>query len=160
MEAGREHVQQHAADELGRGQRHGLPAGGAVAAVVGVAEAHGAIVEAAQALVADGDPVGVAAEVVEDLFGTGEGPLRVDDPFGLAGWAEVLGEAPGFAEGLQSTGEAELSGLEGVEQRREEHPAEVAREDPDREEEPGAAGDPAAAVVGEPPTGMTQCRCG
>ena len=56
--------------------------------------------QGAQALVGDGDPVGVAAEVVENLFGTGEGSLRIDDPFGLAGRAEVLGEAPGVGEGL------------------------------------------------------------
>ena len=61
--------------------------------------AHGAGVEAAQALVADGDPVGVAAEVVEDLLGSGEGPLRVDHPFGLEGRAEVLGEPPGSLRG-------------------------------------------------------------
>ena len=125
-EAGREHVEEHAADELDRRQRRGLVAGGAIAAVVGVAKAHGVVVEAAQALVADGDPVGVATEVVEDLFGAGEWPLRVDDPFGLAGWAKVLGEAPGIGEGLQPAGEAELSGLVGVCQRREENPAEVA----------------------------------
>ena len=35
VKAGQEHVQQHAADELGRRRRHGLVAGGAVAAVVG-----------------------------------------------------------------------------------------------------------------------------
>ena len=75
---------------------------------------------------ADGDPVGVAAEVVEDLFGTGERPLGVNDPFGLAGGAQVLGEAPGFTEGLQPAGEAELPGLEGVVERREQDPAEVA----------------------------------
>ena len=126
VEAGREHVQQHAADELGGRQRHGFPAGGSLAAVVGVAKTHGAVVEAAQALVADGDPVGVAAEVVEDLFGTGEWPLGVDDPFGLAGGAQVLGEAPGIGEGLQPAGEAEPAGLEGVFQRREQDPAEVA----------------------------------
>ena len=100
VEAGREHVEQHAPDELGRRQRHGLLAGRASPAVVGVPEAHGVVVEAAQALVADGDPVGVAAEVVEDLFGAGEGSLRVDHPFGLAGRPEVLGEAPRVAEGL------------------------------------------------------------
>ena len=82
--------------------------------------------QGAQALVGDGDPVGVAAEVVKDLFGTGEGSLRIDDPFGLAGRAEVLSEAPWVAEGLQPAGEAQLSGLEGVLQRREEDPAEVA----------------------------------
>ena len=100
VEAGREHVEQHAADELGRRQRHGLLARRASPAVVGVAEAHGVVVEAAQALVADGDPVGVAAEVVEDLFGAGEGSLRIDHPFGLAGRPKVLGEAPGVGEGL------------------------------------------------------------
>ena len=126
MEAGREHVEEHAADELGRRQRHGPLAGRAGPAVVGVAEAHGAAFEAADALVADGDAVRVAAEVVEDLFRAGEGSLRVDHPFGLAGRAEVVGEAPRVAEGLQPAGEAQLSGLEGVPQRLEEDTAEVA----------------------------------
>ena len=152
VEAWREHVQQNAPDELGRVHRHGLLAGRAGAAVVGVAEAHGAAVAAAQALVADGDPVRVAAEVVEDLFGAGEGSLRIDDPLGLAGRAEVLGEARWVAERLQPAGEVELSGLECVLQRREEHPPEVAGQDPNRQEEPGAAGNPGAPVVGEPPT--------
>ena len=105
-------------------------------------------------------PVGVAAEVIEDLFGTGEWSLGENDPFGLAGWAKVLGEAPGFTEGLQPAGEVQLPGLEGVVQRREEHPTEVAGQDPDRQEEPGAASNPGAAVGREPPPGMTQCRCG
>ena len=52
VEAGREHVEQHAPDELGRGQRHGLLAGRPSPAVVGVAEAHGVVVEAAQTLAA------------------------------------------------------------------------------------------------------------
>ena len=126
VKAGRQHVEQHAAYELGRRQRHGLVARRAVAAVVGVAKAHRAVVEAAQTLVADGDPVGVATEVVEDLLGAGEGPLGVDDPFGLAGRAQVVGEAAGVGEGLQPAGEVQLSGLEGVFQRREQDAAEVA----------------------------------
>ena len=82
--------------------------------------------EAAQTLVADSDAVGITAEVVEDLFGAGEGSLRIDHPFGLAGRAEVLGEAAGVGERLQRAGEAQASGLEGVLQRREEDPPEVA----------------------------------
>ena len=82
--------------------------------------------DAAQALVADGDPVGVAAEVVEDLFGTGEGRLGVDHPLGLAGGSEMLGEAPRVGEGLQPAGETQAAGVEGVLQRREEDAAEVA----------------------------------
>ena len=46
----------------------------------------------------------------------------------------------------------QLSGLEGVLQRREKNPTEVAREHPDRQEESGSAGNPAAAVAREPPT--------
>ena len=86
------------------------------------------------------------------LFGAGEGSLRIDDPLGLAGPAEVLGVARWVAERLQPAGEVQLPGLEGVLQRREEHPPEVAGQDPDRQEEPGAAGNPGAPVVGEPPT--------
>ena len=44
------------------------------------------------------------------------------------------------------------AGLEGVLQRREEDATEVAWGDPDRQEEPGTAGNPAATVVCEPPT--------
>ena len=70
--------------------------------------------------------MGGTAEVVEDLLGTGKGSLRVDHPFGLAGRAEVLGEPPGVVEGLQPAAEAQLSGLEGVLQRVEKDPTEVA----------------------------------
>ena len=59
VEAGREHVDEPAPDELGRVQRHGLLVGRTAA--VRVAEAHGAAIEAVQTLVADGDPVRVAA---------------------------------------------------------------------------------------------------
>ena len=105
-------------------------------------EAHGAVVETAQALVSDGDPVGVATEVVEDLFGAGEGRLGIDHPLGLAGCPEVLGEALRVGERLQLAREAQAAGLESILQRREEYAAEVTREDPDRQEEPRAAGDP------------------
>ena len=80
VEAGRQHVEEHAADEFGRRQGHDLLAEGTGAPVVGVAKAPEPVAEAAQALVSDGDPVGVAAEVVEDLFGAGEGRLGVRPP--------------------------------------------------------------------------------
>ena len=159
---GREHVEEHAPDELGRCQRHGLLAGRAGPAIVLVAEAHAAVVEAAQALVADGDPVGVTAEVVEDLLGTGEGSLRVDHPFGLAGRSEVLGEAPGVVEGVQPTGETQLAGLEGV------RPA-ARGGGPDGSsvtgprtgrKNPGRQATHPLPSVASPPPGITQCRCG
>ena len=101
MEAGREHVEEDAANEFRRGQRHGLLARGAGVAVIGVAEAHLFLVETQQPLVRDGDPMGVAADVVEHLRGAGKRGLGIDDPLGLVGGVEMLGEARSIGEGLE-----------------------------------------------------------
>ena len=61
-------------------------------AVVAPAEADLPVVEGEESVVGDGDAVSVAAEVVEDLLGAGEGGLGVDDPLGLAEGPEVAGE--------------------------------------------------------------------
>ena len=44
------------------------------------AEANVVSVEADQTLVRESDPVGVAAEILEDLLGPAEGRLGIDDP--------------------------------------------------------------------------------
>ena len=49
-------------------------------AVVLPAEADLAVVHGQQTVVGDGDTVGIAADIVEDLGRPGEGPLRVDHP--------------------------------------------------------------------------------
>ncbi len=74
-------LQEEAAHELARHQRHEL--GLVVVAVVLPAEVHPVVSGADQAAVGDRHPMGVAAEVVEDLLGTAEGALGVDDPGGL-----------------------------------------------------------------------------
>ena len=49
-----------------------------------------------QTVIGEGDPVGVAAEVVEDLLGASEGPLAVDAPvFSVQGPEEIV-EAVGI----------------------------------------------------------------
>ena len=53
-------------------------------AVILVAEADLAVVDVEQSLVGDGDAMGVAADVVEDLLGTRERRFGIDDPFGSA----------------------------------------------------------------------------
>lgn len=65
-------VEQEAADEVEGGQC------AAAAALRG--EANGAIVDGDETLVGDADPMSVAAEIVENLLGTTEGSLGVDDP--------------------------------------------------------------------------------
>ena len=66
-------VQEESADEF-----HGVDGGGL--AVFG-AKADVVVIKADQPLVRHSDPVGVAAEVLEDLFWAAEGLLGVDDPF-------------------------------------------------------------------------------
>ena len=80
-------MQQEAADEFGRGQRH-LSAL-AAAPVVAPVEAHTAVAGGEQAVVGDGHAVGVVPEAGEDLGRAGEGRLEVDHPLGLAQWSKA-----------------------------------------------------------------------
>ncbi len=73
VEAGREHMEEDAPDKLRRGEGHGLLAGGARVAVVGVAEADLPRVQIEDPLVGDGDPVRVAPDVIEDWSGPAKG---------------------------------------------------------------------------------------
>ena len=60
-----------------------------------------AVVAVEKPAIGDGDAMGVAAEVVEDLCGTAERALGVDDPFDLRG-AEIVGEGGRFASDASS----------------------------------------------------------
>ena len=62
-----------------------------VGPVILVAEAHLSVIEVEEPLVGDGDPVGVAADVVEHLVGAGEGWLRVDHPLRLPRRVQMRG---------------------------------------------------------------------
>ena len=68
MEAAGQHVQEKAADELGRVERHGLEPVAAFDPVVLPFEGDARLVERDQPGVGDGDAVGVAREIGEDGF--------------------------------------------------------------------------------------------
>ena len=77
-EAGRQHVEQKAADELDGVQRHEL-----VLVVIGrvsPAEGRMAIAHLDQAPVGDGHAMRVAGQVLEDMLGSAEGRLGIDHP--------------------------------------------------------------------------------
>ena len=99
-----------------------------------------------QARIGDGDAMGVATEIGQHLFGPAERRLRIDHPFDAPQVAEATSEAGRFGEVGEIAAEAELAGVEGGAQLVEEQPAEQPREDADRQEEAGPAGDPAGAV--------------
>jgi len=65
-------MEQEAADELVRRERHDALPLGTIAAVVLVAEGDAGLVERNQTPVRDGDPVGIAREIGEHGLGAGE----------------------------------------------------------------------------------------
>ena len=74
-EASGKDMEEEAADEFLDGERDDL---GVLAAEGDVGFRQGA-----EALIGDGDAMGIAAEIAEDLAGTGKRPLGIDDPFFL-----------------------------------------------------------------------------
>ncbi len=80
MEAAGQHVQQGAARELAGLERHDLVAGGSLRAAVLLAEGLAALAEFDQALGGDRDAVGIAFEVLEHGFRSGEGTLGAKSP--------------------------------------------------------------------------------
>ena len=75
-------VKQEAADELVCFQRHG--SGTVVWFAVFPLECDFALLKCQQAVVGNGDPARIAAEVVKDLSGSSEGRFGVDHPFMFA----------------------------------------------------------------------------
>ena len=84
MEAVGQYVNEEATDELVDGERHQLGALAFLRPIVLPLEGHAGIVERDEPAVGDGDTVGVARQVSQHRLGPAEGPLGIDDPFGLA----------------------------------------------------------------------------
>ena len=92
----RQDVQQEAADELLGGERHCAE----LVALAGVTpvEADVAVLDGQDSVVGECHAVGVATDIVEDLGGSVEGRLGIDDPLGLAQGLEVAGEGGGLPQ--------------------------------------------------------------
>ena len=107
VEAVRHGVLKEAADEFVGGQGHDL--GFAALAVVLPGEADPAVVEADQAAVGDGDAMGVAAEIAENLLRSGEGRLGVDHPVDGSQGIEAGSKGAGLGQAGESAGEAKFA---------------------------------------------------
>ena len=141
----RQHMDQEAADELVglEGHRFVLVA----APVVLPAEADLAVVDGQQAAVGDGDAVGIAADILEDLFRAREGSLGVDHPVGLVDWREVAAECCGFLQVAMRREEVQPAGGKCLLEVMQEPSPEQSRQHSDRQEEARTARDPAVAVL-------------
>jgi hypothetical protein len=110
VEPGRKHVEQEPPEELGRVQRHRLfPV---VVPVVPPAETDLPLREGEEAVVGDGDPVGVAPEILQDLCGAPERGLRIDHPLGLPERRQRLREGLGVLQGRERSREVEVPARE------------------------------------------------
>jgi hypothetical protein len=77
-ETGGQHMEQEAADELDRVERHDAAA--VTMTRVAPAKAHLAVFETEESSVGDGDPVRVAGQVLQYMLGSAERGLGVDHP--------------------------------------------------------------------------------
>src|SRR6267378_1416260 len=103
-------VGQDAAQELLRGERHH-----SLLITVGIilpTESNLVMLESHEAVVGDGHAMGVAGEIAEDMMGTAEGGLGVDDPVLTEQGAQEGAEGIFVFEGLERSGEGELVLLE------------------------------------------------
>ena len=141
-------MEQEATDELLGGDggdgvaRFSVPVPGGFA----IPERDGVCVEAGDAAVADGDPVGVSGEVAKDLLGVAEGLFRVDVPVLAARGGEhgvELGRIGQMGNGAMAL---DTSVRMGAGEFLEESASEEACEDFDGDEEGAAAGLPLAGV--------------
>lgn len=145
-----EDMEKKAADELQRLEDHG----GLLVSLSVVFPAKGdtAVVEREQPLVGDGDPVGVAGEVLEHLLGAAEGRLGVDHPvFGVEVFSPAF-PAGAWSQGLELAMEGEFSLVESLLEVAEELASKEATQDADGEKEVGAGDDPASGIERQPAT--------
>lgn len=90
MEAVGQRMQQEAANELVRVERHHLRL--AAVAIILPAEGDAIVLHAGQPGIGDRDAMGVAAEIGKHLFWTSERRLGIDDPLPAARFGKQTGE--------------------------------------------------------------------
>src|SRR5580692_10431541 len=151
-QAGRQHVDKEATDELDRIEGHGLGAG--MIGVVFPGEADVAVSHRSKAVVGDGHSVGIASQILEHASWSTEGRLDVNDPFELRGCLAQGLERGRLGQIAKLAGEGKPTFAKSPSQREKEEFAEQAAEDFIRKEERiFPTGDPAAAIGGEAATG-------
>src|SRR5215472_335091 len=146
-EAGRQHVQQETRDELNRIEAHDLDA--VFVSGIPPAELHLSVAHAEQSAIRNGNPVGVACQVLQHMVGTAERGLGIDHPLLAAQLGEHGVEACGASQRSQSTGKAQLLVSVSLLEKGQHLAAEQAPQHRHGQQESGAAGDPAGVIQRE-----------
>src|SRR6266851_2805150 len=148
MEPARQDMDQETADELRAIERHHLLA--IAVPVILPAEADLAVVHGQQPVVGDGDTVGVASDIVEDLGWSGKRPLRVDHPLGVPDRRQIPPERGRFMKVAVRGEKVQLPSGERLPQVVQEQAPEHLRQHRDRKKVSWPAGDPARSIRRDP----------
>src|SRR5207248_11421940 len=100
-------------------------------------------------MVGDGDAVGIAAEVLQDVLGSAEGWFGVDDPIFAEERTQPGSEELGMGEGCEFSGQVQLTAFEGRLQASDELATKHAPQHGDGEEEAWMGSNPAGVIAGE-----------
>ena len=112
MEAIRQDVEEKATNELADFQAHDLALVTTPFAVRLPAKRHVARIERKQAAVGDRNPMGIAREISQDLFGTRKGLFGKHEPFACAQRQQRRRKCSGLVEGSEITKELQFAGGE------------------------------------------------
>src|ERR1700682_3560516 len=104
------------------------------------------VVESDEPAVGDRDAMGVKAEIGEDLCGSAEGPLGVNNPIDALYGFDATSESAEFGKRCKIAEEAQGAGVEGRDQAFEKKPAKEPGQRFDGQEEIRSAGDPACSI--------------
>lgn len=127
----------------------GLEGQGLLVVMVGIIspeEGNLTVLDCADAVIADGDPVGISAEVLQGPLGAIAGGFAIGGPLFTVQMPPERLEVSGVLEMVEMGGKDQISFWEAIFEEVEELASEQCRKDSDGNEEPFAAGSPAAAV--------------
>src|SRR5208337_5548415 len=110
--------------------------------------------------VGDGDAMGIASDVVENLCRARERLLRVDYPLGVVDWRQVTPERRRLMQVTMGGEEVQLAGCERLVQVAQEQSPKQARQHLDRKKDPRRHRIQLLPSGAIPPPGTRKCRCG
>jgi len=130
-------MKQEPSDELVSLERHGLLM--IVVSIISPEERDIAALDIKDSVIADGDPVGISAEVLKDPRSAIKGRFAIDDPLLMVKMSPEGFEGSELLEMADVAGEYEITRFEAVFEEVKELAPEQRRHNPDRNEEAFAA---------------------
>jgi len=142
--ASRQNMKKEPSDKLVGLEGHGLLT--VMVCIIPPSEGNLAVLDGEDAVITDGDPVGISAKVLKDAPGAIKGRFAIDDPLLMVELSSEGLEVAGIGEMTDTALEYKITRFEGMLEEVKELASEQCRHDPNGKEESFAARYPAAAV--------------